>query len=172
MEITKSTNFINRYFTSIFSFIFFGLGLIVHDGFVYGAALLLLAALPSLFKKESYSRLNKYDLILIATFLAFCGVWMVNNAYNLLSLRTYDDPLRFIAAIIALLLLIKYPPKENYIWAGVCIGAIGTGSWAIWEKFYLGASRVSGHTNAIQYGNLSILMGEVLFGFYRVSLLT
>lgn len=151
--------FIQNYYSSISAFLFFSLGLFIHDGFLLGSVLLFLAGIPFLFKKSTYKSLNRKDLILIGSLLFFSGIWIINTAYFSLPLRAYDDPVRFIAAITALLFLLRHQPKESFVWAGICVGALAIGGLAFWEKIQLQSLRVNGHTNAIQFGNLAILFG-------------
>jgi O-antigen ligase len=72
--------------------------------------------------------------------------------------REYDAPLRFLLAIPTLLLLLRYPPSGAAFWAGLGIGAIGAGIFAVGQGLMLG-DRAGGFTNPIQYGNISILLG-------------
>lgn len=155
-EIRES---ILTYYSSTLTFLFFSLSLIIPNGLFWGPVFLFLAGIPYVLLPSSYRFLTRKDIFLIGTFLLFSGIWIGNSLLHSAPLRNFDNPVRFITAIIALFFLLRHPPKENFIWAGICMGAIATGIWAIWEKSYLGSVRVSGHTNAIQYGNLSILLG-------------
>lgn len=146
-------------FSSVCVFLFFAFSLVAPKLGAAGAAFLLLAGIPLLFRKQTYQQLNKETLLLMAGLLFYALVWMLEVYFHELGSREYDRPSRFVFAVIALLFLLRYPPRQEIVWAGIALGGIATGSWALWEKFALGAVRVSGHTNAIQYGNLSMLMG-------------
>lgn len=146
-------------FSSVCVFLFFAFSLVAPKLGAAGAAFLLLAGIPLLFRKQTYQQLNKETLLLIAGLLFYALVWMLEVYFHELGSREYDRPSRFVFAVIALLFLLRYPPKQELLWLGIAVGGIATGTWALWEKFALDAVRVSGHTNAIQYGNLSILMG-------------
>lgn len=56
---------------------------------------------------------------------------------------------------------LKCPPKVGHIKNGVitALGAICACIFAIYQKLGLGLPRPNGHTNAIQFGNLSMLLG-------------
>lgn len=146
-------------FSSFCVFLFFVFSLVAPNVGAAGAAFLLLAGIPLLFQKQTYQQLNKETLLLMIGILFYALVWMLEVYLHQLGSREYDRPSRFVFAVIALLFLLRYPPRQDVVWGGIALGAIATGSWALWEKFALGAVRVSGHTNAIQYGNLSMLMG-------------
>lgn len=146
-------------FSSVCVFLFFAFSLVAPKLGAAGAAFLFLAGIPLLFRKQTYQQLNKETLLLMAGLLLYALVWMLEVYFHELGSREYDRPSRFVFAVIALLFLVRYPPRQEFVWAGIALGGIATGSWALWEKFALGAVRVTGHTNAIQYGNLSMLMG-------------
>jgi len=147
------------WFSSVCVFLFFAFSLVAPKLGAAGAAFLLLAGIPLLFRKQTYQQLNKETLLLMAGLLFYALVWMLEVYFHELGSREYDRPSRFVFAVIALLFLLRYPPRQDVVWAAIALGGIATGSWALWEKLALGAVRVSGHTNAIQYGNLSMLMG-------------
>lgn len=147
------------WFSSVCVFLFFTFSLAVPKLGAAGAAFLFLAGIPLLFRKHTYQQLNKETLLLMTGLLLYALVWMLEVYFHELGSREYDRPSRFVFAVIALLFLVRYPPKQELLWLGIAVGGIATGTWALWEKFALDAVRVSGHTNAIQYGNLSILMG-------------
>src|SRR5699024_2829187 len=54
---------------------------------------------------------------------------------------------------------VKYPPRLTWLWLGLGIGAIAACIWSGYQKFFLDIQRAGGYTNAIQYGNLAMLMG-------------
>ena len=146
-------------FSSLCVFLFFAFSLAAPKIGAAGAAFLLLAGIPLLFQKQTYRHLSKETILLMIGILFYAAVWMLEVHFHQLGSREYDRPSRFVFAVIALLFLLRYPPRQDVVWAAIALGGIATGSWALWEKLALGAVRVSGHTNAIQYGNLSMLMG-------------
>lgn len=147
-------------------FLFFSLSLVLPSGFSYGAILLLLTAIPFLFIKSTWKHLNKEHLLFIFAFCFYAIVWFAEALIHDLGLSEYDKPSRFILACIVLLYLLKHKPKQSFLWAGIVTGAWGTGIWAISEKLLTNVARVDAHTNAIQYGNISMLLGLLcLAGF-------
>lgn len=155
----KSQEFLTNY-ASLGAFLFFALSLILPSGYSYGPALLTLASLPFLFKKSTYQNISLSSWLLIAAFIIFSSVWAMEILIHYNKYHNLEKPIRFLASLAVLFFLLKYPPKQTWVWLGVALGALGTGIFAIYLKQTTGIDRVSGHShNAIQYGNLSLLLG-------------
>lgn len=75
------------------------------------------------------------------------------------SSRLFDRPLRVLFALPVLLLLLALKPDWRWWAAGIAVGAISAGLFAIYQKLYLGAYRAQGHFHPIQFGNMSMLWG-------------
>lgn len=150
----------NIHFPSLYAFIFFALSLVIPSGYSYGSALLLLTALYQAFFSKEKILLDKNTKVIISSLGVFCIVWLMEIIIHDPKARNIGKMMPFISAIIVLPYLIKNPPRTNYIWAGIAIGAIGTGCLSLYLKFITESIRVSGTmSNAIQYGNLSLLIG-------------
>lgn len=147
------------YFSSLCLFTFFAISLVVPRGYFLGTVLLFIAGLFVVFLPKSWKTLEHKDRLFIFSFLLFAGAWFAEAAFHNFPLSEYDRPFRFVAAVTALFFLIRYPPKQCIVWLGILVGAFATGIWALWESRYLGSLRVGAHTNPIQYGNISILLG-------------
>jgi O-antigen ligase len=122
-----------------------------------GAGLLVLGSLV-LLKKRDFT-LSRDDRRLIAVFFFYFLVSVCMNLLHAESFREYDLPFRFLLAIPALLLLLAYPPSPVFFWAGLSVGAIVAGLFAGWQNLMLHDIRAGGHTNPIQYGNVSSILG-------------
>lgn len=134
------------------------LSLVAPSGYSLGALLLVLAA-PLLLLKRRRLGLSRQDLAVIGVMLAYAAVGVI-WAFGLDSgWRDADKPLRFALAVLALLVVIAYPPRLAWLWAGFALGAVGAGSWAAWQRMAEGIVRVGGHTHPIQFGNISMLLG-------------
>lgn len=152
-------------YTSFAVFIFSAISLIIPSGFSVGAALLLLGSL-SLFKQDATVQLNKQDKILIAILLFYFLIFVMLNLLHGEGIKEFDLPLRFLLAVPALLLLRAYPPSPAYYWAGLIVGGVLAGCFTGWQNLFLGQDRAGGHTNPIQYGNISFILGILcLAGF-------
>ncbi|MGE4535200.1 O-antigen ligase family protein [Halomonas sp.] len=134
------------------------LSLVAPSGYSVGALLLVLAA-PLVWLKRRRLELSRQDLAVIGVMLAYAAVGVI-WAFGLDSgWRDADKPLRFALAVLALLVVIAYPPRLAWLWAGLALGAIGAGGWATWQRFAEGVVRATGHTHPIQFGNISMLLG-------------
>lgn len=148
-----------NFYPSFCAFLFFALALIAPSGYSYGPILLLLAALPLMFSKKNYQNIDKQSLSLLFALLCFGTLWILEVLIHH-SESNFDKPIRYLLAAVALLFLLRFPPKAKAIWLGIAIGAMGTGIFAIIIKLTSNIDRVSGFShNAIQYGNISILLG-------------
>ncbi|WP_447553415.1 O-antigen ligase family protein [Vreelandella sp. EE22] len=134
------------------------LALIVPSGYSIGAALLLLASGCLFLRRVGFAMLTRQDQWVIAVLCLYgLGVGVLSSVE--LGLRGFDRPSRFLLAIPVLLLILRCPPRLEWLWAGLALGAIGSGSWALWQKQVLGVERAGGFLHVIQFGNLSMLMG-------------
>lgn len=113
---------------------------------------------PSVFTRDDYK--------LVAALLFFGGVWwwsvLADGSLPLLA-RDGFHPLYlwpFLAAFFLLALRI-FTPSPDWLWWGVCCGALSSGIIAIYERVVLGVGRASNGINAIPFGNLSLLMGAL-----------
>ena len=61
-------------------------------------------------------------------------------------------------ALPCVLFLLAYAPRPRWLWSGIAVGAVGSGVVAWAQVSWLGMPRAAGFTNAIQYGNLSVLL--------------
>ncbi len=145
--------------SSVLVFAFFALTFVTSSGYGYPAALMMFAGLfVVLFHRDGFS-INRELVFLLITFLTFAALWHLEVYWHDQITREHDKPFRFIAASIALLYLVRFPPKESYFWSGVAVAALSAGLIACYERLYLNSARADGHTNAIQFGNLAMLYG-------------
>lgn len=145
-------------YTSIAVFLLGALALVVNSGYSVGASLLLIGGLYCVCKNRPLN-LNKQDWILIGTLVFYGAVAISDTLLRGTTLSGFDKPIRFILACFALVLVLKHPPRLSWLWSGLVLGALFAGSWAGYQKLYLGVSRAGGYTHVIQFGNISMLMG-------------
>lgn len=144
-------------FTSFAVFLYSAIALIVPSGFSVGAILLSLGSF-TLVNKRIRSTLSREDRLLIAVLVTYFVVTVAMHLFHHESLKEYDLPLRFLLAAMALLLLRAYPPSPASFWVGLILGGIGSGLFAGWQYFSHNL-RATGYTNAIQYGDISFIIG-------------
>ena len=145
--------------TSVCVFLFFALALAVTSGYSLGALILLLSSMLLLWKRPRLN-LQRRDYLLIGTLLGYFLIYTCNMLYHGDQARELDMPSRTLLAIPVLLVLLAYPPRPAAWWAGLPIGAIAGTALAVWQLCALHMDRPQAATsNAIHYGNVSILLG-------------
>ena len=156
-----------RRYTEVAVFLLGFLALIVPSGYSVGAVLLVLGGLyvwSKDFKNKNTVELDRRDKWLLAILLFFSLEGVFNWLWHGLVSGVFDDSdldkvIRFALAIPIFFLIYRARPSLHYLWTGIALGAIGACIFAIYQKFGLGLPRPNGHTNAIQFGNLSMLLG-------------
>ena len=153
--MTNASRWFGR-LASVGAFMVPGLALALPSGYSYGAALLALAALASapLWWPHPAPRSAWW---LAAAFSGMAALWMldVGAAWGWGSM---DRPAKYVLALPCIFYLVAFPPRTAWLWAGIAAGAIGGGLVGLYQTYGLGMARATGFTNAIQYGNLSLLL--------------
>lgn len=156
--LSAQTDDIQSYYTSLAVFLLGSIALVVDSGYSIGAALLLLGGLYSCCTRRELT-LTAPDYWIIATLVAFATVGALDGLVHGEGVRALDKPIRFALASFAMVLLMKYPPRLSWLWAGLALGGILTAAWTGYQKFFLGAERAGGYTHLIQFGNIAMLTG-------------
>ena len=140
-----------------------GLALWLASGYSYGAVLLLLGALITIrrWPLEPQRPLTFWFALCIFAM----GLMWVAMADPSEQMGQWDRPTKFLLAIPCLLYATVFPARPRaFVW-GLIIGCLGAGAIAIWQVHVLGEWRATGRTNAIQYGNLALLLAVMLAVF-------
>jgi O-antigen ligase len=165
MQFLKSESPISlpALFNGLAILIFSMLALVVPSGYSYGPVLLVLGSSILLFKRNQF-QLNRQDHIFIFILLLYFFVHVCLNIVFSLPARSYDGLMRFLLVIPVYLLLIAYPPRPIYFWAGLIMGTLGAGFFAIFQKYFSNVTveRANGYINAIQFGDISLLMASLM----------
>jgi O-antigen ligase len=135
------------------------LALTVPSGYSYGAAWLLLCSLVFLPRWLRQPLPDRRVWWLVVSFLLMAAVWQADTVLSGEGWRGADKPVKYLLAVPCLLFLVRFPPRVRYLWAGICAGAIGAGLVSLYQRFVLHEMRPDGFANAIQSGNLSLLLG-------------
>lgn len=149
----------NRY-TLIISFsvfLFYAINQSVPSGSSYGSALLLLTSLHYLAERPAL-RLSAEDKAIVYALACFFAVAALVFILHDNPLPTLDSPSRFLLAIPIFLLLIKYPPRQSWLWAGVAIGAYSAFGVALWQQNVYGWTDVDGLSNGVRYGGICTIL--------------
>ena len=133
-----------------------GLALWLPSGYSWGAAWLLLLALLT-WPQWRRARVAASTWALAA---AMCGMACYFLAETgLQDGAALDRPAKYIAALPCLFMLAWRGPSVAALWNGMAAGAWGAGGIALWQTLVQRLPRATGYTNAIQYGDLSLLLG-------------
>ena len=151
------TGVLPRY-VSAACFIMGALALTTPSGYSFGPALLLLASPLMLWWRPSLG-LDRRDATLMVTLVGYGMLMMAMAWADGLGSRGLDKPSRFLLAVPVALMVLAYPPRLAWLWSGLAVGAMGAGGLAAWQKLIEGVARPGGATQAIQFGNIGLLMG-------------
>ena len=134
-----------------------GLALWLPSGYSWGAVLLLLGAAASapLWLRQPVARPSWW---LLACMAAMLGIWLLDVGLPL-SAAKFDRPVKYLLALPCVLYALAFPPQLRWLWRGIFTGACGSGLLALYQTGVQGLLRATGYTNAIQYGDLSLLLG-------------
>lgn len=144
---------------SLSAFIFFSLTLALPSGYSYGAIVCLIAALIA-FDIKSINRIG----FLFCIYFLLLGIFFSTGDYGFFSLnKDLEVFWKYSACGFLGLFLIGRPISIKYIIYGMCLGAVIC--IAISYVQYSNYGRVHGFTNAIRYGNISMLIAFWLFLF-------
>ena len=145
-------------------FALLGLSLWLPSGYSIGAVLLLLLGLtrwPAVLR----GRLRwSPPLAAWALTVAVMGaVWAMHIVADDGRLITHslglDRCIKYGLVLLVLPALLAERPRAAVLAWGCVLGAAGAGASALWDVLVLHHARAAGHTNAIQFGNLALLLG-------------
>lgn len=141
--------------TSFSAFLLAALAIWVPSGYSYGAALLLLGAL--IYAPRWLRQRPEPATLWLAVLLAGMGcMWFLLSLD--LGVGRWDKGSKWLLGVPCLFFLAAYPPRPRAFIVGVPIGCIGMGALAAWQTWGQGLPRAAGFTNAIQWGNLALLL--------------
>ncbi len=130
------------------------------SGYSYGIAVMVIAALCYA-RRWAGRRPDRGTVLLLLLFIAMAFMW-----YQLSALETeiarWDRPSKFLLGAICLLFAVTYPPRPAAFSWGLAVGSIGAGLTGVWQVYGMGLERATGYTNAIQWGNIALLMATTL----------
>ena len=134
-----------------------GLALWLPSGYSWGALLLLLCTLAS--APQWLGRaVPRSAWWLTGSVLAMLAIGLLDVGIPW-ELARFDKPGKYLLALPCIFYLLAFPPDPDWLWRGVFAGACGSGLLALYQTAVLELPRATGFTNAIQYGNLSLLLG-------------
>jgi O-antigen ligase len=148
-----------RLVASAAAFLFPALSIAVASGYSIAAVFLLFAALAA--TPQWWGRPVEPGLAwrLVVAFLLMAAVWQIDGLRSDGGWRSVDKPVKYLIVLPCFFFLLRFPPRQSWLWAGIAGGAIAAGLRALYEVLWLHRPRAEGTINAIQFGDLSLLLG-------------
>ncbi len=150
--------------TDAAAFFLLALALALPSGFATGAVLLLLLGLarwPGLLAGRI--RGSRPMALWAGTVLVMGLVWSMHitdaNGRLVTSTLGLDRCLKYLLVLLLLPALLAQAPRAGALRWGSALGAIGAALMALWQLQVQHLDRAQGFTNAIQFGNLALLLG-------------
>ncbi|MGF1685280.1 O-antigen ligase family protein [Photobacterium japonica] len=134
-------------------------------GYNLAASLLLLTSLFFIPQWKKIKITSEVKLI-IATFSLYFGSYVLSTLLHHDELSKIDQPSRIVLALFVFALLLRYPPKINWLFNGILLGSALAGLTAIYHVFGLDLARaftgldtwyLSGYM-PIQSGNMAMTL--------------
>ncbi|MDO5653111.1 MAG: O-antigen ligase family protein [Brachymonas sp.] len=138
--------------------------LAIPGGYSYGAGVLLLTSLLGAriwwFKGKSLP-LQAWQLYLSAMLLALS--WLLDSMLSHAGGSAVEKPLKIAFTLPCYFYLMWRPPRIQWLWTGTVAGSLAACVVAFWQIATASDPtpyiRTNGFTNAIQFGNLALLLG-------------
>jgi len=151
-----------RHGGSLAAFLLPGVALWLPSGYGWGAVWLLLCALICV-RGWWGRRLDPATLRLALLIALMALLWGIDTGPHP-GLAPPETTLKYLAALPCLAFAVAAPPRPNALWAGLAVGGIGSGALALVQRYGQHLDRAHGLTNAVQYGDLSLLLGLMALG--------
>lgn len=148
------------------AFALLALALVLPSGYSIGALMLLATGLlrwPQFWRAWREGRARLGSMGVWAAAIAAMGLaWAMHIADGgeiIWSTLGVDRCLKYALVLLALPAFFRLRPGLQALRWGCWLGAAGAGVLALWQTLGRGLERAVGHTNAIQFGNLALLLG-------------
>jgi len=138
-----------------------GLALCLHSGYSWGPAWLLLCALMTVDRWWPMARGLLRDLrwaAMAILIVLMALLWWIDTGPQA-GFNHFGAPAKYLLALPCLVFVLAAPPKPGALWLGVAAGGVGGGITALVQHYGLHMDRAQGYTNAIQFGDASLLLG-------------
>ncbi len=143
-------------------FLLLALSLTVPSGYSWGAVLLLVLGLiswPAVLRgRVAWPREMRIWAVVILLMGMVWSMHIVVDGKLITHSLGLDRSIKYLLVFLVLPALIARRPSEASLNWGCWIGAWCAGLTALWQVGVLGWDRAAGYTNAIQFGNLALLL--------------
>ena len=166
----------DHFWSSAALFLLPALSLVLPSGYSYAPALLIIVSLVNIRLWWGKVSLPKEVWWMYGSFALLALSWLVDGWLSGERGSALEKPLKILLTLPCLFYLAKRPPQARWLWHGLVVGAIGAASVAVYQALgsldalRAGWFRAQGFTNAIQFGNLALLLGIMaLCGWFAPS---
>lgn len=149
-----------RTLVTVATFVLPAMALTIPSGYSWGALLLCMAALTALITSPCTARLHG-ALAWFGLSVLFMGAVYASDAWLATTWHwnALDKPMKFVLATFSIAAVVKSPTPPQALKWGIWSGAVGAGVTALWQVQVLAMDRAWGYTNAIQFGDIALLLG-------------
>ncbi|MBY4596378.1 O-antigen ligase family protein [Ottowia caeni] len=138
------------------------LSLTVPSGYSWGAVILLVLGLmrwPAVLRGRVAwpPNMRAWALVILLMGLVW-SMHIVADGKLITHSLGLDRSIKYLLVFLVVPALLARRPSEAALNWGCWVGAWGAGLTAIWQVGFLGWDRAAGYTNAIQFGNLALLL--------------
>lgn len=149
-------------------FLLGAISLSVPSGYSYATVILVLGSIVYLVK-NGLGPMSWESKLLGASMLLYAVYWMTESGLRGAGLRAWDEPSRFLFALLVLLAISTGASVRSWgVWLGIAIGALSAALLASWQFFLQDLPRVIGFVGADHFGSLAITLGLLSgLGFIR-----
>ncbi|AVP56641.1 glycosyltransferase [Pulveribacter suum] len=135
---------------------------VLPSGYSWGAGMLVLMGLwglPRWLRAAAPMPMPmRWWLAAVALMAAGWSIHLIDHGQWQWKTLGLDRVLKYLAALIAIVAFCQRRPSWQAVTWGCAIGGMATGLFALWQVALQHLSRAEGYTNAIQFGNLALLM--------------
>lgn len=125
-------------------------------GYSVAGILLLVVALAAYRQWKGVPARDAWPLV--AAFLFMSLTWLLDEVRTGRGVGALDRPSKFVLILPCLWFLMRFPPRQAWLWTGIGTGAIVAGLRALFDCYVLYLPRADGQINSIQFGDLSLLL--------------
>ncbi len=141
------------------AFLLPALSLSVPSGYSWGALLLVVAGLLSMGSLPGWRQWPKPLLAFGAVIAGMACLWAADAVWREpMTANAMDRPLKYLLALLAIPALRHGLPNTTALRWGCWVGAWSAGATAAWQVGVLEWDRAWGYTNAIQFGDVALLL--------------
>lgn len=132
----------------------------IEYGMGFSAVLMLLVSVVGLVatRNEEYQPLQTWEKYWVASLFFFVGLVYIDILRGFGGIGDIDSQSRLLLAIPVYLYIRRVGINLKIVLIGIAVAAMLTGVYAWYQHVELGIARVSSFTNAIYYGDISIML--------------